>query len=329
MSLKSGYAVKRDPLAKKARPNPRYSHCEKRVDTGLSRNLSAVSDCSVARLREEVFRRIRPTAFTRFVLQREGLSCPATHNDSCLVETATPGTPAKKKRPGSAPCRSPGRSHSLSSTPVKDSPPSRYHRRPGTPTSPARTPVKESQSPEKVSCGYVLSPSGGSERPWTAGSFSGSETSAPGDTLILDIRATEEFMQSHVRGALSHPTSWLCQDRQMPALHRIKGDRGARVIVYGNDDRDGVVAAHLLAQKGWENLWLLTGGFKKLLEEPNGLSAITGAPPVCNSKHSTSVTLFKWGMPGAQHHGQHGAGSPSAQSVLRREMRCSTWTKTD
>eukprot|EP00746_Dinoflagellata_sp_MGD_P003328 gnl/MRDRNA2_/MRDRNA2_106467_c0_seq1.p1 gnl/MRDRNA2_/MRDRNA2_106467_c0~~gnl/MRDRNA2_/MRDRNA2_106467_c0_seq1.p1 ORF type:complete len:327 (+),score=49.75 gnl/MRDRNA2_/MRDRNA2_106467_c0_seq1:64-1044(+) len=326
MSLKSGYAVKQDPLAKKARPNPRYSHCEKRIDTGLSRSLSVVSDCSLARLREEVFRRIRPAALVRFVMKCEGLPCPTSCEDSSPVEIAVMSTPEKKKRPSSAPCwspaRSPARSHSASTTPVKDTIPSRYRCRPD---SPARTPVKHIQSPEKVAYGYVLSPSGGSQRPQSASSCNGTEIPALDNTLILDIRTTEEFMKNHVRGALSHPISWLCQDKQMPALRHIKGDPSARVIVYGNDDRDGAVATQLLAQKGWENLWLLTGGLKKLFEEPSGRLAVTGAPPAQQNKQSTAATLLKWGMPGMQ----HGAGSPSAQSVLRREMRCSVWSNGD
>lgn len=335
MSLKCGYTAKRDPLSRKARPNPRYSHCGRRVDTGLSRSLSVVSDCSVARLREEVFRRIRPAAFVRFVAQREGLPCPAKRDDSSPAESVSHGyaTPEKKKRPCSAPCsRSPAKSYSASSTPVKGSPPSKGYRKQAVPTSPARTPAKDFQSPEKVTYGYVLSPAGASDG--SAWSFGGSDHSSMGSAacaVILDVRTAEEFMQSHVRGALSHPTAWLCQDRQVLALQRAKADPHARVIVYGHDDRDGAVAAQLLAQKGWENLWVLTGGFQKLLEEPCGLSAVVGAAPLQNrvtdkpSKATNAVTLLNWGQSGAR---LHGAGSPSAQSIqfLRREMRCSTWS---
>lgn len=192
--------------------------------------------------------------------------------------------------------------------------------------------MNEFRSPEKVSYGYVLSPSGSAaERPWSSASFTGSEVSVPGSlasTVILDVRMADEFMQCHVRGALSHPTAWLCQDKQVLALQRAKANPNSRVIVYGHDDRDGATAAQLLAQKGWENIWVLTGGFQKFLEEPSGLGAVVGTPPshpkAAGKPSFNAATLPKWGKSETF---LQGAGSPSAQSVMRREMRCPLWCK--
>jgi len=43
------------------------------------------------------------------------------------------------------------------------------------------------------------------------------------------------------------------------------------IVVYTNDERSGTKAAMLLAEKGYENTFLLSGGIEQFLEENHDL----------------------------------------------------------
>ncbi len=43
------------------------------------------------------------------------------------------------------------------------------------------------------------------------------------------------------------------------------------IIVYSSDERKGVESSHLFAQKGYENIFLVSGGFEKFAEEFPGM----------------------------------------------------------
>jgi centrosomal protein CEP41 len=52
-----------------------------------------------------------------------------------------------------------------------------------------------------------------------------------------------------------------------PELYRFKNREGKLIIVYMNDERKGCAIANLMAEKGFENVFLLSGGIEQFNEE--------------------------------------------------------------
>ena len=60
-------------------------------------------------------------------------------------------------------------------------------------------------------------------------------------------------------------------DRIIPELYRFKNAPDKLIIIYTNDERTGCPAASLLSEKGYDNVYLLSGGIEAFLEDFPGL----------------------------------------------------------
>ena len=63
----------------------------------------------------------------------------------------------------------------------------------------------------------------------------------------------------------------LSQDKTIPELHRFKNKEGKKIVVYVNDERNGIQAARAMVDRGHENTCLLTGGIEKFIEDYSSL----------------------------------------------------------
>jgi len=77
---------------------------------------------------------------------------------------------------------------------------------------------------------------------------------APGNSLVLDVRTPEEFAAGHVENALNIP-----HDRLAERLPEIQQFATAPVVVYCKSGRRAGLATELLAEAGFTNLRHLTG----------------------------------------------------------------------
>ena len=89
--------------------------------------------------------------------------------------------------------------------------------------------------------------------------------------LLLDLREPEDYDIWRIKEALSFPAAKLAQDKMIPELYRFKNKADKLIIVYMNDERKGCAAANLFAEKGYENVYLLSGGIEQFNEEFHGL----------------------------------------------------------
>merc|ERR1719171_2307370 len=119
-----------------------------------------------------------------------------------------------------------------------------------------RAPASVSQAPTAVSCtgsvvSVIESDIGFMENP---------------DFVLFDLREEDEFMQSHIAYALSYPATMIGRDKFSPELFRMKSQQDKIIIVYHEDDRTcGPFATHLV-QKGWDNIYMLSGGISEARE---------------------------------------------------------------
>ena len=80
--------------------------------------------------------------------------------------------------------------------------------------------------------------------------------------LILDVRDEEEFEACHVTEAVSYPAPRISQDRITPQLFSYKNKADTMIIVYDDDEKIAAGVATLFVRKGWENVYLMSGGLK-------------------------------------------------------------------
>ncbi|KAF1323942.1 hypothetical protein FI667_g10209, partial [Globisporangium splendens] len=74
--------------------------------------------------------------------------------------------------------------------------------------------------------------------------------------LILNTRTKEEFAANRIHRAKSFPASHLCRDMLLPEMHRFS----KLIILYDLDEKTVPQTAHTLVQRGFDNIYVLTGG---------------------------------------------------------------------
>jgi len=84
--------------------------------------------------------------------------------------------------------------------------------------------------------------------------------------LLLDLREPEDYDLYHIKEALSYPAPNLGRDKFIPELFKFKNKEGKLIIIYHNDERNGVTFGNLMSQKNYENVYLLTGGIEAFVE---------------------------------------------------------------
>ncbi|NXJ83909.1 CEP41 protein, partial [Trogon melanurus] len=100
--------------------------------------------------------------------------------------------------------------------------------------------------------------------------------------LLLDVRDRDAYDQCHIVGAYSYPIATLSRTMNpyTNSILEYKNAHGKIIILYDNDERLASQAATTMCERGFENLFMLSGGLKVLAQKiPEGL--ITGSLPVC------------------------------------------------
>uniref|UniRef100_A0A915EW11 Rhodanese domain-containing protein n=1 Tax=Echinococcus canadensis TaxID=519352 RepID=A0A915EW11_9CEST len=99
--------------------------------------------------------------------------------------------------------------------------------------------------------------------------------------LLLDVRDRDEFDQCHIIKAISYPHTMLsrCINFEIRQMLAFRNKPGHIIICYDEDERLAPRVATMLTERGYENIFVLSGGLKvgwKLF--PKGL--ILGDAPV-------------------------------------------------
>ncbi|XP_029821484.1 centrosomal protein of 41 kDa [Manacus vitellinus] len=96
--------------------------------------------------------------------------------------------------------------------------------------------------------------------------------------LLLDVRDRDAYDQCHIVGAYSYPIATLSRTMNpyTNSILEYKNAHGKIIIVYDNDERLASQAATTMCERGFENLFMLSGG-----EWPgnSSLRAPGGGPP--------------------------------------------------
>jgi len=107
--------------------------------------------------------------------------------------------------------------------------------------------------------------------------------------MILDLREPSEFAKYHVQSALNYPAAMLARDQYPSELFRAKRDPKKIVIVYHSSDSSGAQPATMMVQKGFENLYMLSGGMEDLVRDYPELIEGDVPMPVPSSRSGAST----------------------------------------
>lgn len=92
------------------------------------------------------------------------------------------------------------------------------------------------------------------------------------DFLILDLREPCEYQRIHVKEAESFPGVEINRDKFTQRMIMMKNKESKMIILYHNDERNGVPYANALFQKGFDNVYFLSGGIEDFAKRfPNYL----------------------------------------------------------
>ena len=82
------------------------------------------------------------------------------------------------------------------------------------------------------------------------------------DFIILDLREECEYERVHVLEAISFPAVNISRDKFTQQLIMMKNKPGKMIIMYHTDERNGIPYANNFFQKGYDNVYFLSGGFE-------------------------------------------------------------------
>ena len=83
------------------------------------------------------------------------------------------------------------------------------------------------------------------------------------DFIILDLREECDYERIHVKEAINFPAVNISRDKFTHQLIMMKNKPGKMIILYHNDERSGIPYANNFFQKGYDNVYFLSGGIEE------------------------------------------------------------------
>ena len=84
--------------------------------------------------------------------------------------------------------------------------------------------------------------------------------------ILLDMRDSEDYKKFHIKESISFPAPNITKDKVFASLLRFKNVSDKIIVVYTSEERSGVHCSKILHEKGFDNVFLLSGGMDKFLE---------------------------------------------------------------
>lgn len=270
MSLKQGIGSA-EFLKKRIPKNAKYQHIRTRLDTGcsFSKYMERLEEIkrNYRYRNNELFKRLKVTTFAQLILQVASVSDLNSSVNECDSNGAED---VMSEADLESPSERSNRSHSSLSSERQDAEDA---------THTARSTLlsvisgvgelnMEQNSPEPVS------------------SLDSCERLYPDcPYLLLDVRDRDQYDRCHIITAHSFPITSLSRTMNpyTTEVLEYKNAAGKIIIVYDEDERTASQAATTMCERGFENLFMLSGGLKVVAQKFPG-SFVTGSlPPQCLS----------------------------------------------
>ncbi|XP_036295336.1 centrosomal protein of 41 kDa isoform X1 [Pipistrellus kuhlii] len=259
-------------LTKRIPQNPKYQHVKSRLDTGnsMTKYIEKLEEIkkNYRYKKDELFKRLKVTTFAQLVIQVASLSDQTLEvtaeeiqrledNDSATSDPDAEVT-ASTNGKGSPSEQSPSPVQFINSVGAGDSSRSTLQS------------VISGVGELDLDKGLVKKAEPNSrDKPYPDCPF-----------LLLDVRDRDSYQQGHIVGAYSYPIATLSRTMNPYSndILEYKNAHGKIIILYDDDERLASQAATTMCERGFENLFMLSGGLKVLAQKfPEGL--MTGSLP--------------------------------------------------
>lgn len=102
--------------------------------------------------------------------------------------------------------------------------------------------------------------------------------------ILLDLREEEDYKKWHIKESINFPAPNITRDKTFGQLLRFKNIPDKIIVVYMYDERSGTHYSKILHEKGFDNVYLLSGGIEKFYEANPSLVEGTDLPALPKTK---------------------------------------------
>eukprot|EP00057_Strongylocentrotus_purpuratus_P031354 XP_784363.3 PREDICTED: centrosomal protein of 41 kDa B isoform X1 [Strongylocentrotus purpuratus] len=263
-----------DILNRKVPENPRYKDVKPMIDTGasLSKHMAKIEDIrkNYRYRNNEIFKRMKVTTFVQLVLQVNTIRQNERQQSRMrsFSEAERPETTDLNMNGGSGDGQSPVPSLALTEGDFGGQP---------------EQPLTSRSTLQSVIAGVGEFDLSGEyvDDPTPRSDATEQEPDCP--YLLLDLRDKDIYQQCHIITAECYPTAMLSRavNNFTKNILNFRNKPGKIIVIYDEDERISTTAATTFVDRGFDNVFLLSGGLKVAAQKfPKGL--ITGTlPPSC------------------------------------------------
>ncbi|XP_016366931.1 centrosomal protein of 41 kDa isoform X1 [Sinocyclocheilus rhinocerous] len=279
MSVKQGIGDS-EYLKKRIPQNPKYQHVKTRLDTGssLTKYMERLEEArkNYRYRKDELFKRLKVTTFAQLLIQVASVSDQndnfkdemAGLEDDVSIFSASPGLDRLSDQTNGSP------------QPTLPAPQSINNDESGDTAFSPRSTLQSvisgvgemdlDKNGQKSIQNSPVSTSNITECPYPDCPY-----------LLLDVRDREQYDQCHIISAYSYPIATLSRTMNpyTKEVFDYKNASGKIIILYDEDERIASQAATTMCERGFENLFMLSGGLKVVAQKfPEGMT--TGSIPI-------------------------------------------------
>jgi len=251
---------KMNPLDKRIKPNPKYSKVEPTINTGnnLRKELERLEEVQLFyKFRnDEIFRRINVNNLVRLLVEVMKLEYQLTPFNANIEEEVIPDDSASVVAFNGGQEEQVDRISELEEEEETEDIGSLIQSQ-FQPSKTRRSRVGTARSATSV-------PQGVGELDSTQDGQDVQQAEPQRPFLFLDVREGEQYLNSHLVLAESYPFARLnrCYDYELPCMIRLKNKPRAVIVVYDDDESIASKAATTLTQRGYDNVFMLSGGLR-------------------------------------------------------------------
>jgi len=254
---------KMNPLDKRIKPNPKYSKMEPTINTGnnLRKELERLEEVQLFyKFRnDEIFRRINVNNLVRLLVEVMKLEYQLTPFNEEVEEDVIPDDSASVVAFNGGQEEQDERIGELHDEEDKEE------------DEDIGSLIQSQFEPSKIRRSRVGTARSATSVPMGVGELDSTQDQSDfGENkplrpfLFLDVREADQYLNSHLALAISYPHARLnrCYDYELPCMLRLKNKPRAVIVVYDDDESIASKAATTLTQRGYDNVFMLSGGLR-------------------------------------------------------------------
>lgn len=112
------------------------------------------------------------------------------------------------------------------------------------------------------------------------------------DFILLDIREPEDFYKFHIKESVSFPSPNINRDKYTQLIHEFRNKDNCLIIVYHDSEKHGIPSINIMAERGFDNVYQLSGGIEEFAQAyPELLEG--SSPPIIDKKNFTKRSTAK------------------------------------